>query len=123
MADQLDFPFYLDEDAFTRFLTQWMALEDEEARLRDAKRLLKEQHQDNFPMRAVLVAIKRVRAQRALEAHPKEPMAREYQTYLEGLVETYLTIQQLTQELKASGVTITASVPDMTQAPQETPVD
>jgi hypothetical protein len=37
-------------------------------------------------------------------------MAREYQTYLEGLVETYLTIQHLTQELKASGVTITAGV-------------
>jgi hypothetical protein len=37
-------------------------------------------------------------------------MQREYQTYLEGLVDQYLTIQDLGRELAESGVTMTASM-------------
>jgi hypothetical protein len=119
MTEQLDFPFFLDEKHFTAFLTQWIAIEQEEERLRNEKRQLKELHQDHFPLRGTLVAIKRVRAQRKLEEHPTEPMKREHLTYLEKLVETYLDMQDLTREVEASGVTITARVPDMTRPPGE----
>jgi hypothetical protein len=115
MTEQLDFPFFLDEEQLIAFLTQWCALEDEEDRLREAKRILKEMHQDHFPMRATLVAIKRVRAQRKLEQHPKEPMSRTHQGYLEARVEKYFMLEDLARELADSGVTITAPVPDMTE--------
>ena len=87
---QLELPFALDTDALHDFLIRWNALEDEEARLRDEKRLLKEEYADVLPLRGVLTAVKRVRAQRALESHPKEPMARPHLAYLEGLVEQHL---------------------------------
>ena len=90
MVGQLNFPFVLDTAQLTAFLTRWHTLEDEEVRLREEKRLLKEEYADDFPMRGVLTAIKRVRAARALAAHPKEPMAREHLTALETLVEVHL---------------------------------
>ena len=88
--NQIDLPFPLDPTTFTTFLTRWIALEDEEIRLREEKRLLKEEYADELPLRGVLTAIKIVRAQRALEAHPKEPMALTHLAYLEALVEQHL---------------------------------
>lgn len=90
MTDQLDFPFFLDEAKLSEFLTRLSAIEDEQDRLRDEIRLLKDDYQDDFPLRAVMTAWKVVRARRKLEAHPKEPMRREHQGQLEALVERQL---------------------------------
>lgn len=90
MAEQMAFPCVVDEAKLTEFLTAWNALEDEEVRIREEKRLCKEDYKECLPMRAVLTAIKRVRAANALEHHPKEPLARPHQGYLETLVEAHL---------------------------------
>ena len=44
---------------------------------------------DDFPMRGILTAVKRVRALIKLENHPKEAMKREHLSVLEGLVEQH----------------------------------
>lgn len=74
--EQTIFPFYLNETKLAEFLTRHAAIEDEEDHLREEKRLLKDEHADHFPMRAVLTAVKVVRARRKLEQHHKEPMQR-----------------------------------------------
>ena len=89
-AEQLDLPFPLDQAKLGEFLTRWLAIEDEEDRLREDKRQLKEDYADDFPMRGVLTAVKRVRALQKLEAHPKEGMKREHLTVIENLVERHL---------------------------------
>ena len=90
MADQLALPFPLDQAKLTEFLSRWCAIEDEEDRLREDKRLLKEDFAADFPMRGVLTAVKIVRARHKLEAHAKEPMALRHLAYLEALVEQHL---------------------------------
>ena len=88
--EQLALPFALDQAKLGEFLTRWLAIEDEEDRLREDKRQLKEDYADDFPMRGVLTAVKRVRALQKLEAHPKEGMKREHLTVIENLVERHL---------------------------------
>jgi hypothetical protein len=87
---QLAFPFALDLTKLSEFLTRWCAIEDEEERLREDKRLLKEDYAEAFPMRGVLTAIKIVRATAKLEAHPKDGMRRVHLAHLEALVEQHL---------------------------------
>ena len=94
MSAQLDLPFALDKGKLAEFLTRWIAIEEEQDRLREEARLLKEDYADAFPMRAMLVAVKRVRAVHKLENHPKEAMKREYLSVLEGLVEQHLLSMQ-----------------------------
>ena len=89
-GEQLALPFSLDQATLSTFLTRWLAIEDEEDRLREDKRLLKEEYMDDFPMRAMLVAVKRIRALHKLENHPKEGMKREHLVILEALVERHL---------------------------------
>ena len=95
MSAQLDLPFHLDDVKLAAFLTQWLTIEAEEERLREAKRLLKEDYADHMPLRAVLTAVKVTRARHKLAAHAKEPMQREYQTHLEGLVEQHLAAMEV----------------------------
>ena len=90
MPDQLAFPLRLDQPKLTEFLRRWCAIEDEEDRLREDKRLLKEDYAEDFPMRAVLTAVKIVRARRKLAEHPKEPLPPGHLAFLEALVEEYL---------------------------------
>lgn len=103
--EQLDFPFPLDKKKLTAFLTQWCAIENEEDRLREEKRLLKEEYVDDFPMRGLLVAVKIVRARVKLETHAKEPMQRVHLEYLEALVDQHLRGVQAA--LDAMTVTLT----------------
>ena len=105
-TEQLDFPFALDQAKLSEFLTRWIAVEEEQDRLREEARLLKEEYADDFPMRAMLVAVKRVRAVHKLENHPKEAMRREHLSALEGLVEQHLlkmqtNVDDLVQDLDA----------------------
>ena len=95
MADeaQLALPFALDRPALETFLAQWVAIEDEEERLRGLKQGLRVRFQDELPLRAVLTALKVTRAQRKLAAHPTESLARPHQATLEALVETILDAQ------------------------------
>lgn len=88
--EQLDLPFALDQAKLKTFLRDWCAIEDLEDDLRARKRLLKESHQDAMPMRAVLTAVKIVRAREKLINHPKEPMERVHFAILETLVEQRL---------------------------------
>ena len=88
--DQLDFPFFCDEDKLATFLTRYVAIEDEQDRLREEIRLLKEEFADEFPMRAALTALKVIRARLKLEGHKKEPMSAEHQSQLEGFVAAHL---------------------------------
>ena len=89
-GEQIDLPFPLDQAKLSEFLTCWIAIEEEQDRLREEARLLKEKYMDDFPMRAMLVAVKRVRALHKLENHPKEGMKREHLATLEALVERHL---------------------------------
>ena len=116
-TEQLTLPFYLDQAILTAFLAQWCAIEDEENRLRDAKRVLKEDYADVLPMRGLLTAVKVVRARFKLENHPKEPMSLVHQGILEHAVEMHLSgmqaaLDQLTQD--AEGSAQRPAVPDMT---------
>jgi hypothetical protein len=90
MAEQLDFPYPLDQKRLTVFLAQWVAIEDQLDRLREELRLLKGDYGDAFPMRGVLTAIKIVRARQKLADHAKEPMRPAHLAYLEALVEDHL---------------------------------
>jgi len=110
MNDQLAMPFYCDEEAAGRFLTQWYAIEQEEARLREEKRLLKAQFQDDFPMRAFLTAFKVVRARRLLDAHPKDPMPLAHQGHIEAMVERHLDTLEREGRFEEA-----PAVPDMTR--------
>ena len=108
---QLALPFALDKTKLNEFLTRWIAIEEEEDRLRGEKRILKKDYESSFPMRGVLTAAKRVRALQKLEDHPTEPMKREHLSVLEGLVEKYLlsrrqaleTLEQAIGEQLATG--------------------
>ena len=105
-GEQLALPFTLDKQKLGEFLTRWIAIEEEQDRLREEARLLKEEYVDDFPMRAMLVAVKRVRALIKLENHPKEAMKREHLSVLEGLVEQHLlkmqtNIDTLVQDIDA----------------------
>jgi hypothetical protein len=88
--DQLDFPFPLDPQDLQTFLSQWLAIEREEDRLREEKRLLRAEYKDQLPLRGLTTAIKVVRARQKLEQHPKEPMTLAHQGHLEAQVEAYL---------------------------------
>ena len=89
-GEQLALPFSLDRTKLSEFLTRWLAIEDEEDRLREDKRQLKEDYAPAFPMRGVLTAVKRIRAMQKLEAHPTEGMKREHLSVLEYLIERHL---------------------------------
>ena len=90
MAEQYVFDWYLDTQQLSTFLSRWCALEDDEDRIREEKRALKEEYKDEFPMRATLAAIKVVRTRRKLAEHRKEPMPYKDQDYLQTLVEEHL---------------------------------
>jgi len=102
--EQLDFPFFLDTDKLSEFLTRWLTIEDEEDRLREEKRLLKEAYTDDFPMRGILTAVKVIRARKKLAEHPRDGIKYVHQGVLEALVEMHL--RSLQEE--------TRQVPDMT---------
>ena len=102
--EQLDFPFLLDQDKLSEFLTRWLTIEDEEDRLREDKRLLKEAYADDFPMRGILTAVKVIRARTKLAEHPRDGIKHAHQRVLEALVETHL--RSLKEE--------TRQVPEMT---------
>jgi hypothetical protein len=89
MAEQLEL-LQVDEQQLGQFLTQWLAIEQEEDRLRDLKRELREQYVDRLPLRGITTAVKIVRARRTLERHAKEPMPREHLSQLEAKVEAQL---------------------------------
>ena len=91
---QLDFPFPLDPPTLAAFLGRVLAIEDEQDRLREELRLLKEEYTENLPIRALLTAIKVVRARDKLEHHPKEPLALVHQGFLEHAVESFLMGRQ-----------------------------
>ena len=103
MSDQMGFPFYCDEAKLAEFLTRWIAIEQEQDRLREDARLLKEEYKDDFPQRAILTAVKVARARRKLADHPKDPMPYAHQSALEALVEAHLFRMDLNR-----------TVPDMT---------
>lgn len=107
LVAQTDFPFLVNEVKLKEFLTRYATMEDEEDRLREEKRLLKVDYETAFPMRAVLTALKVVRAQRKLAEHPKEPCNRVYQAVLEAKIEHHLaglaqTMEAVVQEAQRS---------------------
>lgn len=89
MPEQLPL-FTIDQEELTQFLTRCIVLEDEIERLNKEKALLTEEFAVSLPMRAVKTAIKVVRAQRKLAAHPEEAMPRVHQSELESLVDQHL---------------------------------
>lgn len=116
-TDQLEMPLVIDQSALTAFLDKYLALEDEQDRLREELRLLCEAHKERLPLRGIRTAIKVVRAKHKLEMHTKEPMSLVHQAVLEHMVEMHLSglqaaLDQLTREV--AGMYTTLSVPDMT---------
>ncbi len=115
MAEQLTLLDCLDTDALHRFLAQVIAIENETDRLREELRTLKELYKYQLPLRAVLTAVKVVRAQRKLETHPKEPCARSDQVGLEEAVGHYLNAHDIARDLfqgDLGGLHATISVAD-----------
>jgi uncharacterized protein (UPF0335 family) len=112
--EQTAFPFYCNETKLAEFLTRWFVLEEEEDRLRDDKRVLKEAYQDAFPMRAIMAAVKIVRTRTTLAQHATEPMALADQNLLETLVATHL--DRLAEETAALQAEAERIVPQMTGA-------
>lgn len=90
MAKQLEMPLTIDQKNLEEFLAKWCTFEDEEERLREEKRILKERYADYLPMRAVLTAVKVVRAERKLAAHPQDPMPPWQLVTLKTLVERWM---------------------------------
>ncbi len=115
MTEQLALPFTIDAKDLSEFLDRYAALEDEIERLKAEQLECKAVYEEALPMRAVLTALKIVRARRKLEKHPKEPMKLIHQAYIESLVETHFIAQEtgmaeavkMAEELKAAGVTVT----------------
>jgi hypothetical protein len=109
MADQhYDLPFPVDAAALEAFLTRVLVLEHEQDRWREALRQLKEEYAGALPMRAVLTAVKIVRARHKLATHPKEPMATEHLALLVDQVAWFATgrtaaVEALTRDM--DGVT------------------
>ena len=104
-VSQMAFPFPLDQAKLSEFLTFWIAIEEEQDRLLEEARLLKEKYMEDFPMRAILVAVKRVRALHKLENHPKEGMKREHLVRLEALVELHLVGMRAEVDMTTGEVT------------------
>jgi hypothetical protein len=90
MTDQLDLPFAYDDRKLGEYLTRACALDDEQDRLREELRLLKESYADDFPMRALSTALKVVRARRKLAVSPKGSLTLAHQAVLEGVVMRHL---------------------------------
>jgi hypothetical protein len=88
--DQLSLPFPIDEAALTAFVTTYMALEDEQERLREALATLKKQYEALLPLRGLLAALKVERTLRKVEAHPTEDMSRPHVEALRAWVQAYL---------------------------------
>lgn len=106
--EQLEFPFYCNQVALAAFLTQRTTIEDEQDRLREELRLLKETYLGEFPLRAVLTALKVTRAHRKLAEHAKEPMSYMHQALLEAFIETHMTTLDLERQVPdMTGVTMT----------------
>ena len=103
--DQLDFAFPLDKSKLTEFLSKYLAIENEQDRLREELRLLKDDFADALPLRGLLVAVKIVRARLKLENHPKEPMPREHLEYLQTLVEQHLSAEQQALDALTADIT------------------
>lgn len=87
--DQLQLPFEISKENLSAFLDTYIALEEEMDRLKAEMLLCKAQYETALPMRAVLVALKVVRARRKLECHPKEPLSLPHQALLESLVHAH----------------------------------
>ena len=94
MPDQLTLPFAIAKEALAEFLDRYYAaFEDEINRLKEEQRQCKALYQDALPMRAVLTALKVVRAWHTLEAHVKESLSLPHQAYLEGIVMAHFEAQ------------------------------
>jgi len=112
-VEQLALPFPLDQAKLRVFLTQWCAIDDEQHRLRAEAVELKQAFQDSLPIRAVLTAVKIVRARRELETHPTGPMCRAWLAHYETMVEQHLVTMQEGQEATAREAAASRAVPDM----------
>lgn len=88
--DQLALPFPLDTDALTAYVTAFCALKDEEARLREELKVLRENYKNLLPLRGLHAALKIEHTARAVEAHPTEAMPRPHVEALRAWVQQYL---------------------------------
>ena len=118
--DQLDFAFPLNKATLTEFLSKYLAIENEQDRLREELRLLKDDFATALPLRGLLVAVKIVRAQITLETHPKEPMPRPHLEYLQMLVEQHLSAERQALDALTADMT-TGALRTETQEPPWTP--
>lgn len=114
-TEQLDFFKPTTKLAMEAFLTHWIELEEEEDRLREAKRTLKEHYAEDFSMRALLTAVKVCRAKLKLEQHEKEPMPRVRQVFFEHFVDHVLMARQQEKEAtQQEAERLARAVPDLT---------
>lgn len=90
MADQLLLLDTYPQAIVQLYLAALLALEAEEDRLRQEKADLRAAYAAQLPLRALHTAVKRVRAMRKLEAHPKDPLPRTEQAHVEACVEEVL---------------------------------
>lgn len=99
-----------------QFLSSWVSIEEEQDRLREQQRLLREEYADYFSIRALTTAVKVVRAKRKLADHPKEPVPLLYQVRYEDLVTQWLThLEEERETLTADAARLAhRPVPDMT---------
>lgn len=94
MPEQLALPFTIDQAELTEFLEKYIALEEEIDRIKADITIHKEQYEDVLPLRAVLTAVKVVRARRKLERHAKEGFPLAHQDAMQGLIEQHYAHQE-----------------------------
>jgi len=100
-VEQLDFPFDFDPTALETYLTRALTIENEQERLREDLRLLKEEYAAKLPLRGLQAAVKVLRTRRKLAEHPKEPMTYAEQDALQAVVELHMLTMDREREAPA----------------------
>ena len=99
--EQLYFPFDFDKTDLDAYLTRALTIENEQERLREDLRLLKEEYAAKLPLRGLQAAVKVLRTRRKLAEHPKEPMTYAEQDALQAVVESHILTMDLERQVPA----------------------
>lgn len=95
MNEQQSLPFHCDTQKLNEYLLRATTIEDEQERLREETRLLREAYADHFPMKAVQAALKIARTRDKIINNAKAPMTLADFALVEAIVERHLLKQSL----------------------------
>lgn len=106
--DQLALPFPIDTLALTNYVTAYCSIEEEQARLREEAKDLRENYKDRLPLRGLHAALKIEGTLLKVEAHPTEGMPRPHVEALRTWVQQIL--ERRAREVEALIVEATGEI-------------